>query len=502
MENEAKVLTPCELHTWVMHLDLIRASDNLSVIRPQFFPRQVQSLSPKAGTNTMAETQFPWDELIELIIRDQLVVPILGSELCTISGENGATFEEIAARRLAAKSGLQLQGNISLARLAQDLMNQGRPKAQLCRELGEIQRELLEQEGSTPEPLRHFAEIRDFPLIVTTNTDGFLAAAIREARERDAGPVAAALGANVDLPRNWAQGPKPTLFHLLGRIAPVPNFALTEEDSLEFLHRMQSEAHRPEQLFDELRSRHLLLVGVRFTNWLMRFFLRILHGARLSEDTGQVIVLAADVVRRDAGLLGFLRESSRRIWIYEEGTALDFMAELRRRWHTAHDEPWATTAEGDAPPEPDPMPNGAVFVSCSRADRPAAQRLAAVLDEAGLDTWFDRNEKPTGSRYETRVRQYIQRCDLFVPLISPQTESQGDGFFRREWEWALERLETLEGGTRFVLPATLEEGLAPTQVPPTFRKLPLGAAPGGMPSPDFLRECIAAVRQLRASRNS
>jgi hypothetical protein len=124
-----------------------------------------------------------------------------------------------------------------------------------------------------------------------------------------------------------------------------------------------------------------------------------------------------------------------------------------------------------------------------------------VLDEAGLDAWFDRNETQGGTRYDNRTRQNIQRCDLFVPLISRQTEAQSEGFFRREWEWAIERMEHLEGGTRFVFPALLEDGIAAAQLPPSFRKLTLGTAPAGQPSPDLLRDCINAVRQQRSRRN-
>ena len=451
----------------------------------------------------MADSQFPWDELIEFMTRDQRVVPILGPELCTLPSEAGATFEEVAAKRLAERAALTLQGPLSLARLAQELISQGRSKAQLCRELSEIHEEMIRAATNSgiSEPLRQLAEIRDFPLMVTTTPDALLATAIRANRERDAGPLAAALNDTVDLPRNWAQGPKPTLFHLFGRISHVPSFALTEEDILEFVHRMQSDAHRPEQLFDELRSRHLLLIGVRFTNWLMRMFLRTMHGSRLSEDSGQLIILAGDVVRRDAGMIGFLREASQHIWIYEDGNGVDFVRDLHKRWSVEHDESWATTTEGEAPIEPEPMPAGAVYVSCSRADRPAAERFAAVLDEAGLDAWFDRNEVQGGARYENRVRQNIQRCDLFVPLISRQTETQSDGFFRREWEWAIERMENLEGSSRFVVPALLEDGLAAAQLPPTFRKMTLGVAPGGQPSQDLLRDCVNAVRQHRSRRN-
>ena len=448
----------------------------------------------------MSDASFPWDELLALITREQRVVPILGQELCTLPGEGGAMFEEAAARRLAARWGMHLEGAASLPRLAQDLVNQGQPKARLCRELLAIHGELLATgPGSLPEPLRHFAEVRDFPLILTTNTDGFAAAALQEARERAPGPVVAALGAVTDLPRHWESGPKPTLYHLFGRIGTTPNFALTEEDVLEFLHRMQSEAHRPEQLFDELRTRHLLFIGVRFSNWMFRFFLRALHGTRLGEDTGQVIVLTGETVRRDASLAGFLREVSRRVWIYEDGGAAEFMRELRQRWHSAHDEPMTTSTGGGGPHEPDPMPEGAVFVSCARGDRSAAERLATMLDEAGLDVWFDRNETPGGARYESCIRQYIQQCDLFIPLLSKESDAQPDGFFRKEWQWAIERGETLESDANFVLPVALEEA-APQNLPPEFRKQPPPVALGGQADTAFLSACIEAIRQTRARR--
>jgi hypothetical protein len=62
-------------------------------------------------------------------------------------------------------------------------------------------------------------------------------------------------------------------------------------------------------------------------------------------------------------------------------------------------------------------------------------------------------------------------------------------------------MENLEGSTRFIFPALLEDGLAASQLPPSFRKLTLGNAPAGQPSPELLRDCINAVRQQRSRRN-
>lgn len=445
---------------------------------------------------------FPWDELLELIANDQRTAPIVGPELSTLPAQGGIRFEQFAAQQIASRNGIDGEMT-SLSQLASVLRRQHRNEAHLTRELTRLHRELLANASAStlPEPLRLIADIRDFPLIVTTAPDGLLATAIRIARERDAGPLVATLGGVTDLPRNWLQGPRPTLFHLFGRINAMPDFALTEEDVLEFLHRLQGEAHRPGQLFDELRTRHLLVIGLGLPNWALRLFLRALHGARLSDDNGQTIFLAGDTIARDTSLTTFLRDTGRRVRIYEEGGAADFVRELHKRWHASQEEGWSTTADGKAiPAEPADMIPGAVYVSAARADRTAAERLAALLDEAGLDVWFDRNEVPGGHRYERRIRQYLQQCDLFIPLLSPATDAQAEAFFRREWHWAIERHQMAPASERFVQPVWVGENAAPATAPAPFDGFPLPAAPGGQPGPELVRQCVDAVREARALR--
>jgi hypothetical protein len=151
------------------------------------------------------------------------------------------------------------------------------------------------------------------------------------------------------------------------------------------------------------------------------------------------------------------------------------------------------------------MPSGAVFLSYARADRIAAERFAATLDAEGLDVWFDRNEEPQGETYAAKIRQHLQRCDLFIPLLSRASESQADGFFRREWQFAAERQEKLEGSARFILPVNVDPGLdaeTMARLPPPFSKGPVGSAPGGEPTPELLRDCILAVRQIRSRRTA
>ena len=454
----------------------------------------------------MAQSTFSWDDLLALITQDQRVVPVLGADLLTLPNEGGATCDQFLARQLAARFGVPAESGASLSDVVFGLLAQGRRRAELTCELHTIHREFLAAltPGGLPEALRMLAEVRDFPLIVSTSIDGLLAASLRDARERAPGVFAANLGAFVDLPRNWQQGPKPAVYHLFGQIGATPGFALNEEDELEFLVQLQSDARRPECLFDELRDRHLLLIGTRFPDGLMRLLTRTLRGARPSHDTGAVIALIAADTARSPAFVPFLRSVNPRAWIYEDGDALEFVRELRRRWHGAHDDQWSTRGSGDAAPiEPDDMPAGAVYISYARADRSAAERLAATLDAEGLDVWFDRNEIAGDNLYAAKIRQHIQQCDLFIPLLSRAALEDAGGFFRHEWQCAAERATQTEGGTRFVMPVAVDPDLPESgaaQLPAALQSCPPGVASGGEPSAELLLACVIAVRQIRSRR--
>ena len=454
----------------------------------------------------MAQSTFNWDGLLALMTQDQRVVPVLGSDLLTLPNEGGATCDQFLARQLAARFGGRAENDASLSDVVFGLLAQGRRRAELTCELHAIHREFLAAltPGGLPEALRLLAEVRDFPLIISTSIDGLLAASLRDARERAPGVFAANLGAFVDLPRNWQQGPKPTVYQLFGQIGATPGFALTEEDELEFFTQLQSDARRPECLFDELRERHLLLIGTRFPDGLMRLLARTLRGARLSHETGTVIALIGADTARSPAFVPFLRSVNSRAWIYEDGDALEFVRDLRRRWHGAHDDQWSTRGSGDiAPIEPDEMPPGAVYISYARADRTAAERLAATLDAEGLDVWFDRNEIAGGDRYVAKTQEHIRQCDLFIPLLSRAALEDGSGFFRLEWQWAAERAARTEGGTRFVMPVSVDPELpenAAIQLPAALQSCPLGVASGGEPTSELLLACVLAVRQIRSRR--
>jgi hypothetical protein len=399
------------------------------------------------------------------------------------------------ARRLGGA-----EAPVSLGRLVTDELKRGRTRLEISRQLAAVHAE-LRATVALPEPLRRLAAITDFPLYLTTMTDGLFARALAEARGEPARVLSSTLNQSADLPAGWEAESAPILFHLFGQIAATPGCALTEEDVLEFVHRLADRDLRPRRLFDLLPRRHLLLLGNSFPDWHTRVFLRTLRGRRVSEDAETLEALADDSVHggREQSLVVFLRDFGRTTLLYEEGGAADFIATLHERWQAART-PAPARPAGHAEYEPDDMIPGSVFISYRSLDRAAALAFTETLERGGLEVWLDRHRFETGDPFEQKIRRHIQQCDIFVPLISKHTEASDEGFFRREWRWALRRAEAMQ--RRFIFPVMLDEleRGALRGVPEEFLALHMVRAAGGVPPPDLVAEFVAAVRQIRSRR--
>ena len=216
---------------------------------------------------------------------------------------------------------------------------------------------------------------------------------------------------------------------------------------LEFVHSMQSESHRPELLFDELENSHLLILGSGFPDWLARFLLRTAKRRRLSDprDVTEVVAedggpagLAADPLPRlvqqpDADLPGRRVRSSSPNWprVGRSGTRRPTPA-TRYAGRRCRDTT-ATAPVGD-------MPANAVFLSYAKEDFQSVLRLKADLEGAGIG-WCGSTRKNwrRGDEFDLKIQRHIRDCSFFVPIISRQTDARRRGFFRREWNYALDR---------------------------------------------------------------
>jgi hypothetical protein len=433
-----------------------------------------------------------WEDLLDFI-EERRVIPIVGPELLMVETEAGPRLlYDWLAQKLAAKLGVdtvQLPQPCSLNDVVcWYLATRGRREEAYTR----LRSILREANFAPPQALRRLAQITDFDLFVTTTFDPLLEQAINGERFQGAQStevIAYSPNRVADLPSERERLQRPVVYHLLGRLSASPTYVITDEDMLEFICALQSEHLTPEKLFHELEHNHLLLIGSSFTNWLARFFLRMTKRHRLSDPRDVGEVLADDHSGGDGRLVSFLQQVSVRTRIY--GGSEKFVDELHRRWMIRH-KPGEVIDIGAAPqrflPPEREMPEHAVFISYAREDLAAVQKLKTGLDAAGVKTWFDLERLEGGDDYDRKIQRNIARCSYFIPIVSAATERRLEGYFRREWSYAIDRARNIAEGALFILPVTIDEtNGGDAQVPEKFKTVHFTRLPGGEATPEFAR---------------
>jgi len=60
-----------------------------------------------------------------------------------------------------------------------------------------------------------------------------------------------------------------------------------------------------------------------------------------------------------------------------------------------------------------------VFISYARKDEALAEQVAATLEEAGLDAWYDRREIMPGENWAEKIAKGLKESDAMVVLLTP-----------------------------------------------------------------------------------
>jgi hypothetical protein len=432
-----------------------------------------------------------WEDLLSFI-EERRVIPIVGPELLLVATESGPRLLlDWVAEKLAGRL------NVNIAELPQPytlndvicwfLSARGRREEAYVR----LRSIIKEANFEPPAALRQLAAITDFDLFVSTTFDPLLENAINLERFNGAPStdvLSYAPNRVTDLPTERDRLQRPVVYHLFGKVSASPTYVISDEDLLEYICALQSEHLAPEKLFHELEHNHLLFIGSNFTNWLARLFLRMAKRQRLSDPRDVGEVLADDHSGQDDRLVSFLQQVSVRTRIYMG--AERFVEELHARWQ-ARRRP-AAAALASVPPRFAPpareMPDNAVFLSYAREDLAAVQQIKAGLESAGIVTWFDIDRLEVGDDYDRKIQRNISRCSYFIPVVSASTQRRLEGFFRREWSYAMDRVRNMADGALFILPVSIDAtNAADALVPDKFKALHFSQLPGGQVPPEFAR---------------
>jgi TIR domain/SIR2-like domain len=449
---------------------------------------------------TLGNEDF-WDDLLAHL-KARVLVPVVGHETLVVpSGGGSLLLDAVIGRQLADRYELDLgpdgpRGLYDAVRAF--IARQGsRDLERLYRVVNDI---LAGLQPPVPETLRSLARIDDLRLFISTTFDALLTRALSEARPGD--PVReVAFSPNQSTAEQQANarppGPGETVVvKLFGAASSTPQYAIHEEDVLEWLHALVSRTARlPEWLEPELKQRPLLFVGCRIPDWIGRFLVRMTSSTRLSLESKQFFIVGARVAEQPQ-LTEFFRThcGGSRVQLLQADPA-EFVAELHDRWRARTPAP----VPGPAAPV---GPRGTIFISYVREDADAARQLGDAIGQLGGDVWLDERRLQPGDRWEGEILGAIRRgIRLFVPVISRNTEAREEGYVFREWAEAVERARGIPS-RRFIVPVVADPDYDGNpgryrQVPEPFRELHFGHAPSGAPSPELVAALTGEIRAMR-----
>jgi TIR domain/SIR2-like domain len=444
--------------------------------------REAAAILPRATLDDDA-----WDDLLSFI-EERRVIPIVGPELLMVATERGPRLlydwaaEKLAARLNVATTDLPERYTLNDV-VCLFLAARGRREEAYVR----LRSIIKDAPFIPPLALQHLAAIADFDLFVSTTPDSLLESAINLVRSGGTPAtdvVSYSPNRVADLPCERDRLERPLVYHLFGKLAASPSYVISDEDLLEFICALQSEHLVPERLFHELEHSHLLFIGSNFTNWLARLFLRMAKRQRLSDPRDVGEVLADDHTSDDDRLVAFLQQVSVRTRIYVG--AERFVEELYKRWQARRKPVAVSAAPTRFLPPTREMPDNAVFISYAREDLPAVQQIKTGLDAAGITTWFDIDRLEVGDDYDRKIRGNIARCSYFVPVVSATTQRRLEGYFRREWSYAMDRVRNMADGALFILPVSIDAtNAAEALVPDKFKALHFTQLPEGRVPAEF-----------------
>lgn len=294
-----------------------------------------------------------------------------------------------------------------------------------------------------------------------------------------------------------------TVYHVLGKSSQVGDYVVWEDDMLDFILGLHSHMPILPNLSRDLADpqTHYLILGLNFSDWLVRFFLRTARQSRLTDGFSRIDYIAEteDPAGTTDGMVMFFGTVDRKIQVITCDPR-DFVHELADRW-TSRFSGRQSTARAPVPRRVDDTNEiRSVFISYAREDELAARSLKEGLESKGLRVWFDRERLQNGTNYENALEDAVrEQCWLFIAVVSRTTESEREAYFHLERNWAAKRAESWSDFDRgeFYHPVVIDETRfeAIKREPRAFQCAQRVRLIGGTVTDDFADRILQLTRQ-------
>ncbi len=439
-----------------------------------------------------------WDELLCRISEGE-IIPIIGPGAVTFGAGDELLYPWLA-QRLPPELDLTFE---KPARDLQEVVDAQRAKNQPVERIYKRLYKIVNDPDLRPgKTLAALAAIEGFSLFVSTTFDPLLPRAVESAspggkpeERRSASSLRATW---MDIPQEIGKLQFPFVYQILGRAEPVRDFVVWDDDVLYFLLKLDQQLPQLPKLSEALQKSHILVLGLSFSDWLLRFFVQVIKRQRLSELAGSELYVfdQLDPQERNKVVVYFSR-LTKQLRVMPTDPR-DFIKELFARWRAKHPAP-----EGDpylmnkAHREKHRAP-GCIFVSYASPDLEIARHVVKQLQDAGCVVWFDKEQLTIGQDWKEELREAVEeRCGLFLSLISGQTSARHDGYNIYERNLAARRRDTFANNVVFYLPMRIDDGtpLIPENEPRGTKTIQGVSKPGGSLDADFIGQLRDLQRQ-------
>jgi TIR domain/SIR2-like domain len=434
-------------------------------------------------------------------IHNRQVIPIVGPELVTVPNPetpSELSLYRVLAPQLANALGLPFSnvGRNPLNQVACDYLLSGKPRKPIYVAICDL---LDKFDRLNPAPcaaLCALASISDFDLYIASTIDSLLVKALERCRpgfQRGRQVITYDSKTPKDVPERIERA---LVYHIFGSRDTHPNFAVWEEDYLDFVLALVRHDQQLRNLFLLLKTRYLLLLGAPFADWIVRFFLFLVKGGRFTDRRrDEIQAYLADRPENLGEPLIFFFDKVVGTTRIIPGDPAGFAHELCSRWKAKY--VGGGIDEDVLVQMPDEMPRGAVFVSYSRDDREAVGTLVRSLTAAQIPVWVDRQRLRGGENYERCIEFLVKNaCSFFLSVISRATESDLSRFVHMERNWAAQRHVD---GFVYYIPVVIDDTEKPKFEPASFAKIHFDRLPNGIVTPAFANKLQKWVEEYRDS---
>lgn len=234
---------------------------------------------------------------------------------------------------------------------------------------------------------------------------------------------------DLDNEDSWRTDVPPTLYYIFGKAENGMDFTVVEKDAMNIIQKWLSDAAAPKNFCKYIKNKSILALGTKFDDWLFRFFWYAMHRDIKRLNQGQVAISLEKESESEAKLSSFLENE--RI----PNSSIEEVINLILNNIDNREKQYQQTNGRGAD----------IFISYSSDSYETVKHLFYALKNDGFNVWFDNTELKVGDEHEKIIREAINKCKIFIPVIThpvkeilatPISESESSFRYFRDVEWS------------------------------------------------------------------